>query len=75
MDIWLEEMEKELETMTNTYRKKIHHEPRGDVARQLSEIFLKVWIRFAVDLGKEEMRLTPWQWDVSSYRGQKKFIM
>ncbi len=75
MDQWLEEMEAELERLTEMYRKKIHREPRGDVARQLAETFLKIWIRFAVDLGKEDMRLTPWQWDVSSYRGQKRFIM
>ncbi len=75
MDKWIEEMEAELEKMTHAYRKKIHKEPRGDIARQLSETFLKIWIRFAVDLGREDMRLTPWQWDVSSYRGKKEFIM
>ena len=75
MNTWIAQMEKELEEMAKKYEKKIYHEPRGDVARQLSEAFLKVWIRFAIDLGKENMRLTPWQWDISSYRGKKEFII
>lgn len=75
MDRWMREMDSELERMAEAYRRKIHRDPRGDVARQLSEAFLKIWIRFAVDLGKEDMHLTPWQWDVSLYRGKKQFIM
>jgi len=42
------------------------------IAKELLDIFFNIWIRFAVDVGKE-LRMSPWQWDFIIYEGGKKY--
>jgi len=45
---------------------------RGRIARGILDIFFNIWIRFAVDLGKE-LRMSPFQWDFVMYDGGKRY--
>jgi hypothetical protein len=45
---------------------------RAVIARELLDVFFNIWIRFAVDLGKE-LRMSPWQWDFAIYDGGKSY--
>ena len=45
---------------------------RGAIAREILDIFFNIWIRFAVDLGRE-LRMTPFQWDFVMYDGGKRY--
>ncbi|MEM4728409.1 MAG: hypothetical protein QXH42_01425 [Thermoplasmata archaeon] len=45
---------------------------RERVMRGVLEIFFNIWIRFAVDLGRE-LRMSPWQWDFVIYEGRKRY--
>ncbi|MGQ9582114.1 MAG: hypothetical protein ACUVV6_01195 [Thermoplasmatota archaeon] len=47
-------------------------EERARIAREVLEIFFNIWIRFAVDLGRE-LRMSPWQWDFVIYDGGKHY--
>ena len=42
------------------------------IARELLDVFFNIWIRFAVDLGRE-LRMSPWQWDFVIYDGGKDY--
>jgi hypothetical protein len=42
------------------------------IARELLDVFFNIWIRFAVDLGRE-LRMSPWQWDFVIYEGGKDY--
>jgi hypothetical protein len=42
------------------------------IARELLDVFFNIWIRFAVDLGRE-LRMSPWQWDFVIYEGGKEY--
>jgi len=67
---WIAHLDAELAKVRKRFKGSITPEDRDDIIRHLSEIFFNIWIRFAVDLG-HEMALTPWQWDVALYEGQK----
>ena len=45
---------------------------RGRVAKEILDVFFNIWIRFAVDLGKE-LRMSPFQWDFIMYDGGKRY--
>ncbi len=45
---------------------------RAALARGLLDVFFNIWIRFAVDLGRE-LRMSPWQWDFAIYDGGKAY--
>jgi hypothetical protein len=45
---------------------------RGRIAREMLDVFFNIWIRFAVDLGKE-LRMSPFQWDFIMYDGGKRY--
>jgi len=45
---------------------------RAIIARELLDVFFNIWIRFAVDLGRE-LRMSPWQWDFAIYDGGKNY--
>jgi len=45
---------------------------RTVIARELLDVFFNIWIRFAVDLGRE-LRMSPWQWDFAMYDGGKSY--
>jgi len=45
---------------------------RGRIAREMLDVFFNIWIRFAVDLGKE-LRMSPFQWDFVMYDGGKHY--
>ncbi len=45
---------------------------RTIIARELLDVFFNIWIRFAVDLGRE-LRMSPWQWDFVIYEGGKDY--
>ena len=45
---------------------------QAHIARELLDVFFNIWIRFAVDLGKE-LRMSPWQWDFIIYDGGKDY--
>lgn len=42
------------------------------IARDVLDVFFNIWIRFAVDLGKE-LRMSPFQWDFIIYDGGKRY--
>ena len=45
---------------------------QANIARELLDVFFNIWIRFAVDLGRE-LRMSPWQWDFVIYDGGKDY--
>jgi len=45
---------------------------RTVIAREILDVFFNIWIRFAVDLGRE-LRMSPWQWDFAIYDGGKSY--
>ncbi len=47
-------------------------EERARIVKGILEIFFNIWIRFAVDLGRE-LRMSPWQWDFVIYDGRKHY--
>jgi hypothetical protein len=47
-------------------------EEQAHIARELADVFFNIWIRFAVDLGKE-LRMSPWQWDFIMYDGGREY--
>ncbi len=47
-------------------------EGRAALAREMLDVFFNIWIRFAVDLGRE-LRMSPWQWDFAIYDGGKSY--
>jgi hypothetical protein len=50
----------------------ISSKERARIAREILDVVFNIWIRFAVDLGKE-LRMSPFQWDFILYDGGKRY--
>ncbi|MBM4248213.1 MAG: hypothetical protein FJ149_02005 [Euryarchaeota archaeon] len=53
-------------------RERLDERTHAHIARELLDVFFNIWIRFAVDLGRE-LRMSPWQWDFVIYGGGKSY--
>jgi hypothetical protein len=67
-----EGLSKLLSEETGRLESALEPEEQGRLARELLDVFFNIWIRFAVDIGKE-LRMSPWQWDFIIYEGGKKY--
>jgi len=57
---------------TGALSEDLGQKERAIIARELLDVFFNIWIRFAVDLGRE-LRMSPWQWDFVIYDGGKDY--
>lgn len=67
-----EGLSKLLSEETGRLEGSLEPEEQARLARELLDVFFNIWIRFAVDIGKE-LRMSPWQWDFIIYEGGKKY--
>jgi hypothetical protein len=57
---------------TAAVKRELDPRQHAAVVREILGVFFNIWIRFAVDLGKE-LRMSPWQWDFINYEGGKQY--
>jgi len=69
-------LDEELARLTVEEAARIHDDltdrERTRLVREILEVFFNIWIRFAVDLGRE-LRMSPFQWDFILYDGGKSY--
>jgi len=67
-----EELARITEEEASSAGEDISARERAHIAREILDVFFNIWIRFAVDLGKE-LRMSPFQWDFILYDGGKRY--